>query len=199
VGKITMVFHEIISDLVHIDIHQIPPTEDRPYWTLVTSGMSDMPMTIPEQARDFAYSELMLCLPRTWKMKREDWKLEDNYWPVRWLKICARFPHEYKTWLSWGHTLPNGDPPKSYATNVRFCCVMLGLPRTVSKDFFSLKIRPDKTIRFFALYPLYPGEVELKLKKGAEYIEQLFDQKKISEIVDLNRADISDKAWWKMW
>jgi hypothetical protein len=64
IGEISMVFHEMIADIVHIDIHQVPPGKDRPYWTLVTSGMSDLPMKTPEGAEDFAYAELMLCLPK---------------------------------------------------------------------------------------------------------------------------------------
>ena len=115
IGKISMVFHEVVSDLVHIDIHQIPPSDERPYWTLVTSGMSDLPMTTPEGREEFAHAELVLCLPKSWKMEQSDWKDEVHYWPIRWLKVCARFPHEYKTWLCWGHTLPNGDPPAAYA------------------------------------------------------------------------------------
>jgi len=198
IGKITMVYHEVISDLVHLDIHQIPPSEDRPYWTLVTSGMSDLPMTTPEGRKEFAHAELMLCLPKEWKMGQDDWKDESHYWPIRWLKICARFPHEYKTWLCWGHTLPNGDPPEVYARNTSFCCMMLGNPRTVSTEFWSLPIRTDKTIRFFALYPITQGEIELKLKKGAEHLDELFEKSKITEIVDLNRPDFSKKPWWKI-
>jgi len=199
IGKPTMVWHEIVSDLVHIDVHQISPTEDRPYWTLVTSGMSDLPMTVPKAAGSFRFCELMICLPKSWKMEQTDWKNEQFYWPVRWLKICARFPHEYKTWLSWGHTLPNGDPPSPFCASTNFSCMYLGVPRTVSKEFWHLDIRPEKKISFFALYPLYSGEVALKLKNGAEHIEELFDRNKISEIVDLNRKDLSQKPWWKKW
>jgi hypothetical protein len=198
-GKITMIYHEAISDTVHIDIHQIPPSENRPYWTLVTSGMSDLPMTTPEGREEFRYAELMLCLPPTWKMNQEDWKSEENYWPVRWLKICARFPHAYKTWLCWGHTLPNSNPPRAYSSNTQFCCMMLGIPRTTPKDFWSLEIRPNKIIRFYALYPLYGGETEMKLKKSAEHLEDLFDKNKISEVIDLKRPDLSAKSWWKPW
>lgn len=199
IGKVSLVFHELLSDLVHLDVHQVPPTEDRPYWTLVTSGMSDLPMTVPDGAEVFAHAELMLCLPTSWKMEQTDWKDEAYYWPIRWLKTCARFPHEYKTWLGWGHTLPNGDPPEPYAPNTQFSCMMLGLPRTVSTEFFSLKVRPDKVIHFYGLYPLYPGELEMKLKKGADHLETLFDKNKISEIVNLNRPDISNRPWWKVW
>lgn len=199
IGKITMVFHEIVSDIVHIDIHEIPPTEERPYWTLVTSGMSDLPMSVPEGREEFAHAELMICLPKNWKMEQSDWNSEANYWPIRWLKICARFPHEYKTWLCWGHTLPNGDPPTPYAENTAFRCLMLGTPRTVSTEFWTLPIREDKTIRFFALYPLYQGEVDLKLKRGAEHLEDLFDRNQITELLDLRRKDLSKKSWWKKW
>lgn len=44
IGEICMVFHEVISDTVHIDVHHIKPTEERPFHTLVTSGMSDLQM-----------------------------------------------------------------------------------------------------------------------------------------------------------
>jgi len=197
-GKVSMVFHELISDLVHIDIHQIAPSDERPYWTLVTSGMSDLSMTAPEGQEEFAHAELMLCLPKDWRMEQSDWKDEAHYWPIRWLKICARFPHEYKTWLCWGHTLPNGDPPKVYASNTSFCCMMLGTPRTVSTEFWTLPIRKDKTIRFFGLYPLYRGEVALKLKKGAKYLEEQFDKHRITEIIDLDRPDLSKRPWWRI-
>jgi hypothetical protein len=193
-----MVFHEVISDLVHVDVLQVPPTEDRPYWTLVTSGMSDLAMTTPKEAGEFGRAELMLCLPKTWKMEQNDWKEEAHYWPARWLKICARFPHEYKTWLGWGHTLPNGDPPQVYASNNQFCCMYLGVPRTVSKQFWSLRIRPNKIIRFYALYS-YQGEMEMKLKEGAEHLENLFEKNKVTEIVNVNRPDLSARSWWKIW
>src|SRR5215471_13595300 len=106
IGKISTVLHEIASDLVHIDVHQVNPTQERPYYTLITSGMSDLPMTVPESAHDFRYAELMLCLPSDWRLDHDDLKQGGDlyYWPIRWLKICARFPHEYKTWFGWGHT-----------------------------------------------------------------------------------------------
>ncbi|AJS59305.1 hypothetical protein UB51_13440 [Paenibacillus sp. IHBB 10380] len=36
IGEIDGVFHEIISDLVHIDILIVKPTKKRNYYTLVT-------------------------------------------------------------------------------------------------------------------------------------------------------------------
>ena len=198
VGKVSMVWHEILSDLVHIDVHQVAPTEDRPFWTLVTSGMSDLPMTVPSGREEWAFAELMLCLPKEWKMGQTDFKDERFYWPIRWLKILARFPHEYKTWLCWGHTMPNGDPPKPIHESAPFSGWMLRLPQTASREFWELPVRPGKLIRFFSAVPLFSGEMDLKLKKGAEEIERLFERHKVSEVIDLNRKDTSKREWWRL-
>ena len=153
-GPIAMVFHEIISDLVHVDIHQIAPTDERPYWTLVTSGMSDRPMTVPEGADVPRFAELILSLPTDWPMKQETWKDERWYWPIPWLKVLARLPHEYKTWLGWGHTVPNGDPAEPFADGTEFIGVVLLSPILVPETFHRLAIDEEKSIQFFAPYPV---------------------------------------------
>ena len=199
IGKIDTVWHEIMSDLVHIDVHQVAPTAERPYWTLVTSGMSDLPMTTPAGLEGWRFAELILCLRANWSMGQEAFREDENYWPIFWLKRLARFPHEYKTWFSWGHTIPNGDPADPLDPSVGFTGLMLGRPATVSTDFWTLNIRADKQIHFFALLPLYTNEMDLKLKKGAEEIERLFEKNKITELIDTKRRNLSDSPWWKIW
>lgn len=199
IGKIDNVWHENLSDIVHIDVHQVAPTVERPYWTLVTSGMSDLPMAASPENRDWAYAELMICLPKEWPLDQTSFKDENNYWPIRWLKMLARFPHEQKTWLCWGHSMPNGDPAQPLAPGVPFTGVVLARPATVSTDFWTLKIRDDKLIQFFAVFPVYPGEMELKLAIGSNELERLFEQNKITEIVDARRRDVSQREWWRLW
>src|SRR5687767_2972399 len=81
IGEPATVYHEIISNLVHIDVHIVKPTSERNFYTLVTSGMSDQPMTVPPAAADFAYGELLLCLPPDWPMEQNDFKEPRHYWP----------------------------------------------------------------------------------------------------------------------
>ena len=69
-----IVFHELISDQVHIDLHWVKPTAERPFHTLVTSGMSNLPMTTPPGAEEVRYAELSICLPADWKLSEEDFK-----------------------------------------------------------------------------------------------------------------------------
>src|SRR5262249_26066204 len=65
-GPIAWVSHEVASPVVHIDVHVVEPSSQRPFYTLVTSGMSDQPMTVPDKALEAGHhelAELMICLP----------------------------------------------------------------------------------------------------------------------------------------
>jgi hypothetical protein len=109
-GSIGWVWHELASDLVHIDVHVVEPRPERPYFTLVTSGMSDRPMTVPTDLGSSHYCELMLCLPADWPMSAEAFQDQRAYWPIGLLKTVARLPHEYNTWIAQWHSVPDGDP-----------------------------------------------------------------------------------------
>ena len=196
IGEPASVWHELISDAIHIDIHVVAPTSDRPYWTLVTSGMSDLPMAAPARQEAWRYTELMLCLPPEWQLSEEAFKDESNYWPLYWLKHIARFPHAYHTWVCWGHSIPNGDPARPMHSTVPFTGVVLLRPMTVSTEFWTLEVRPDKLIQFFALVPLHPSEMMLKLSRGTEALEALFQKHKVTELIKLDRPDMVEHDAW---
>jgi hypothetical protein len=195
IGPVDKVFHELISDLVHIDIHIVAPTKERNFYTLVTSGMSDKAMNAPDAQWQFA--ELMMCLPSGWPLEQNALDNEDNYWPIRWLKMMARLPHEYETWLGFGHTVPNGDPPAPFAANTEFCC-MLVLPPPIytPKEFHRLETENGKIINFYALIPLYKEEMNLKMRQGTEALFDGFDKHGVSEVVNLSRNNIARKGRW---
>jgi len=66
-GPINLVWHEIVSERVHVDVYHIAPSSQRPFHVLVTSGMSQRPMIIPVGVdEDLAHAELLMCLPRDW-------------------------------------------------------------------------------------------------------------------------------------
>lgn len=195
VGEVDGVFHEIVSDLVHVDVHIVRPTDQRPFHTLVTSGMSDRPMNVPAGAEMFQYAELMIYLPADWPLDESDLKDESNYWPIRLLKVLARLPHEYDTWLAMDHTVPNGDPPEPYAPNTGFVCAMLAVPEMESEDFWRLEIDEEKTINFFAVVPLYPEETTFKLKRGPERLLQRFGREDIPQVIDVSRKNVCRKRF----
>jgi hypothetical protein len=187
------VFHELISDIVHVDVHIIPPTDSRNYFVLVTSGMSDRPMNTPPEAKHLSYAELLMCLPPSWPLAIQRADLlsdEEKYWPIRTLKFLARFPHEYNTWFGPGHTIPNGDPPAPLAENTKLCCVLLVRPILFGEDFAQLEVNDDKTVSFLSLIPIYKEEMDFKLKRGTSALLERFRENGITELLDLERKNV---------
>ena len=167
VGPVAMVWHEIVSEYVHIDIYHVEPGPGRPFHTLVTSGMSEQPMSAPASFPSFTHAELVALLPTEWPLSEEAFADESNYWPVRQLKILARLPHEYNTWLWMDHTVPNGDPPEPFAPSTQLCCSLLEPPLSLPEQFAILDAPDGRHISFFVLLPLYREEMEFKLRAGS--------------------------------
>lgn len=196
-GEPATVFHEIVSDLVHIDVHVITPRPDRNYYTLVSTGMSDRPMNVPQGLENFAHLELLLCLPPSWPIdeKLTSFKDERNYWPVRLLKTLARLPHEYDTWLGLHHTVPHGDPATPFAEGTQLSGAMITIPKLVPDKFASLQVRPDKRVWFLAVTPLYSEEMDFKLRKGGEALDALLDKGGVTELIDPQRKNVCRKKF----
>lgn len=195
IGKIETVFHEIVSDLIHLDVLFIPASAKRPYHVLVTSGVSDQPMNVPDGLNEHNRVELIIALPKEWPLTQESFKSENNYWPIRWLKQIGRLPHEYDTWIGWGHTIPNGDPAEPIA-NTKFTGFMLTPAYSLPPDFFQLKTKNGNTIRFYALIPLFQEEMDFKLNNGADSLEEKFEKQNVDFIVNPNRSNVVKKKGW---
>lgn len=194
IGAPSLILGEEVSHLVELDVLCIAPKPGRPYWTLVSCGMSDRPMETPSGEKGFVRLELVLCLPADWKISPEAFKDEIWYWPFRLLKNLARFPHLYKTWFGHGHTIPHGgEYPVSYADGVPFCCSVLGPRYTLGKKFPKL-ILSGHEVNFMGVYPLYKEEMEFKLKKGADALFKRFERRKVTELLDLERANVCQKG-----
>ncbi len=194
IGPVKMVFHELISDVVHIDVHHVEPSERRPWHTLITTGMSDLPMAAPQQMRECAYAELIIELPPEWPMDQDSWKDERHYWPIRWLKTLARFPHEYKTWLWYGHTIPNGGAhPEPYAKDTDLSGMMLTFPYSLPPEFFKLTVKDGMSIHFWSLWPLFKEEMDYKVKHGAEALEKRMDARQIGPVIETGRTNVCKK------
>lgn len=184
-GKYGNVFHEIVSPDIHVDICVIEPTKKRNYYTLVTMGMGAHKMNVPTDLDSYKLNraELLITLPPDWDVNNHN---ETYYWPLRWLKVMARLPIEYDTWLGWGHTVPNGE---AFAENTNLSGMLVTMPYFFEEKSASCEL-PDKNIvRFYQLIPLYESEMEYKIEHGAEALENLFPDD-FNMIVDINRKKL---------
>lgn len=192
IGPVETVFHEIVSDLVHIDVHLVPAAADRPFHTLVTSGMSDRPMAVPPDLIGEVpeHVEVMILLPESWPTDEESWQDERHYWPIRTLKILARLPHEYDTWLGAWHSMPNGDPAEPYADDTNFCGVMIAPPLRFAPEFGSVQTDDGREIHLLAVLPLLPDELAAKVERGSDVLLDGFDEHGVSELFDPHRGSV---------
>jgi hypothetical protein len=180
VGPIDFVLHESRSPLVHIDVHHVSPDDDRPFHTLVTSGMSQRAMTVPAGSEDVAYGELFLLLPPEWDVSIA--------WPIRLLRELARYPHEWGTWLGCGHTIQNGSAADPYGDHVRFRATLLTHPVTLGAELAERKL-PSRSIHFYQLIPLYLEEIRFALRHGPDALLARFAQYQMSDLVDPGRQN----------
>lgn len=197
VGPITMVYHEIVSDELHIDVHHVQPHSLRRFHTLVTSGMSERPMATPSEAADFRFAELVILLDPHWPISMEAFQDERYYWPVRLLKTLARYPLENDTWLGFGHSVA-ASPPGAYSpdTDLSGCILLPSL--TLGEEFSRLRRTDGANTHFWAVIPLYEDEVELKMRQGTDALMDAMDRAKVTDVVyeKRPRATGQRKSWF---
>lgn len=179
-GEFNKVIHEIVSTDIHVDIAIVPAAKDRPYLTLVTMGMGAHAMNVPKELKEqqLEHAEIMVQLPADWNIEND---IENDYWPIRWLKILARLPIEQETWLGYGHTISSEG---TLSDNTKFC----GVGLVGGTD--TLHLSSGKVIHFYTMIPMYQEEIMRKEEEGniAAVIDQ-FQVRDRSYIVDIQRRN----------
>lgn len=164
-GKCAQVWHELPSMIPHVDVYQFDPgNSGREFYTFVTSGMSDQRMMLPNDVGSkAARAELIFYCG---KPKRDYNEL---------LRRLAHFPHDNKTWLAAGHTMPNGTPPQLMFGS-KVLDTLLFIPTIVGPD----KELPDRLrldgdpVNLLWVVPITTAECELKLNDGIGGLLDLF-------------------------
>ena len=193
-GPVTATFRREDSDSP-IDLLWLRPGANRPYHTLITLGLSDRPMDIPDDVANknaAERAELMIMLPPEWNISPDNLKSEQGYWPIAWLTMLADFARTPGNWLGTGYVFPNGEPMSAIA-DTPFSGILV-LPPFVSHahEACVFHSRDGTRLNLYALIPLYPGEIELKTAQGLDVLLERFDESGInSEVVNIHRKDSS--------
>ena len=184
----SFVSHELVSDIVHIDIYVLLPTDQDNRCILFSSGMSDLPMTMPpELLPEYAHlqrAELVMYLPGEWDIKNKD---DEWFWPIKLVSLLARLPHQFETWLGHGHSIPSGCDNAPYAKNTKLCgCVLYCFNQPDNPIMAS-----DGTdIQIYTIVPVYRQEMNYKLKNNADKLLAKLKKAGISETVNITRKNV---------
>lgn len=172
IAEVQTVMHEVIGDEMHLDLFFVPPQKSRDYVTVVTSGISDRPMRVPQGKEDFRYAELLMRLPPTWPLSRD--AMEDGRygWPVRCLTALAESAGNSDVFLSSGQVVPNGNPPRAYHESTGFCGAFLTTPKQDDSHFARMAVGRGSVVHFYEVLPVYAEELLYELRRGPEVLEQ---------------------------
>lgn len=164
-----LVFHELVSDHMHLDVYIWAPTPHRRLWTLVTAGMSAHPMNVPTGHTLYERAELVITLPADWPsietIKAMPPSQAKNYvWPINELKNLARLPYMQNTWLSIGHTVQARRSLDGTYRGADFSGMLLGALHSMPETARTLEV-DNKTVHCHGLYPLYAQELRHILQR----------------------------------
>ena len=190
-GEFDIVAHELVSPDIHCDIAIVPPTEDQPYYKLVTMGAGAFKMNIPEDLKSDVYerAEYVVFLPADWNLKSDK---EEDYWPIRMLKSVARLPVRLNDWLYYRHTVNLTDDGSPVAENTGFnSCVLLVSFGKDNQPVEPLKLGLfGKKVAFYQLFPLYQEELDFKLEHSFDELVDLIDDEELYDpIINIHRKN----------
>lgn len=187
-GEFTKVFHEFVSPDIHADIAIVPPTEEQPYYKLVTIGAGAYRMDIPKEYRwrKLERAEYVIFLPKDWDIKSNK---DEDYWPIKMLKDLARLPINTDSWLSFGHTVTMNEDSSPVASNTLFnSCVLLNSFGKDHQVVNAVKIGLfGDSVNFWQVFPLYEEELKYSFEHSDGALIELLKDAPI--VVDIHRKN----------
>jgi hypothetical protein len=103
------------------------------------------------------------------------------------LKFLARYPHEYHTWLGWGHTIPNGPDYTPLYEEGPFGGVVLD---QLGQDLEAVPVEDGKQVNLLLAIPAYREEIEYKLQYGMEALGDRFSKRGLQLVLNIRRPNL---------
>lgn len=170
------VMHSTNPHEVHIDIYQFAPTKKRPFWTLITGGMSDKRQNIP--------AEVDWAAPRA---EVFTYVKEPHDRAFAALKLLAEMPFEENSYMHWFHTISVGEPVTKRQSELT--CAFLVPPLFENPKFDTLKIGGDK-VDFLMMVPITVQERHYAKNNGGEALLEVFEKANLGPVPDENRKSL---------
>jgi len=74
--------------------------------------------------------------------------------------------------------------------------VMAGPPVSLPPELWECELGEHKTVRLYALLPLFEDEMRFKLERGSESLFEKLDQRGVGELIDVKRRSVLAKRFW---
>ena len=163
-----------------------------PVSVLMTNGLSDYKMPVPEKYQGREFNELYFCLPSYW-----DWQDIENpnlNWVFTWIRKMATYVIEKQTWFGVGHTIPSGKDGLAISSTMKQNNFLFTDPILLDRALEPLKIN-EKTIHFLAIVPIFQDEMDYKQARGAFKFLQKLNSANVTEKLDDYRSTVLKSKW----
>lgn len=163
-----------------------------PVTVILTNGLSDYRMPVPDKLKGREYNELCFCLPSYWEW--EDLENPNMNWIFPWLQKLSRHVVEKQTWFGHGHTIPNGKDLAPLSPAMRQNHLILSDPVLLENELKPISIG-EKEVNFLAIIPIFPDEMDFKQAKGTFKFFVRMSNKGVNELLDDYRTTIMRGKW----
>jgi len=188
-GESIGVLREQESPDIKCDIVVVPPTEEQPYFKLVTLGAGAYKMKEQKnkKSNECDRAEYVIFLPNDWSY---DSDREEDFWPIQMLKDVARLALFTDERVDFGHTIQWNEDGSPIVESTRFnSCILLCSIGKDEQEVEPLKLGLfGKKVAFYQVIPLYPEELKYKLEHSLSELIDVFDAGE-SLVVDSNRKN----------
>jgi hypothetical protein len=159
---------------------------------LMTNGLSNFEMNVPEKHQNSKNIELYFCLPSYWDFENQE---DEN---LNWVFPTLFRYHQHilskNTWFGVGHTIPFSNPLKAISTSMKQSYFFVNEPIFLKDEMTALTIG-EKNVHFLALIPIFEDELDYKMGKGTYKFQKKLHAQNVSELLDDYRATVLKSKW----
>lgn len=160
-----------------VDVYTFRPNEVRDHWTFITSGMSDLPQTLPATAPDIFARRTELLMYAT----------ESAPWRLFALKLLAEYPFEQRTWIHAWHSVDVGAP---LSNGSKLSALFLLPPAMEDPERFDRLDLGGEPVNFLWVVPITSAEQALAQEKGPQVLEEILFEADFDVLIDAGRDSL---------
>lgn len=192
-GKITNIYHEKVSEHVHIDIVEVGPSKGADYYKLVSVGAGVYEMNVPWKLKGYSleHAELVMLLPKENKISLDN---PESIWPIIKMKEIIRTPIRENSWLGYGHTFGDGEP-LTKDTDMKWIGLVIACDKDCQQMIYNTG---DKVINYYQMLPMHNDELRYKKKHSMDELINKLDDKDIPIMMDLKRENSCKNRFRKL-
>ena len=165
---------------------------------IMTNGLSEKTMVIPEKLGNRNHIELFFALPSYW-----EWEELDNpnrNWVFTWIQKLAKHLINNDTWFGYGHTFSNkmmdDDISEFQPLSETMHQQHLILLDPIDLDYEIQKVIIDeKEIYLLAIVPIYSDELDYKQGQSTRKLVKKLANSRVNEILDEFRGTVLKSKW----